>query len=482
MGSIISSSAKKTLWLSVVILSGNLKAQASASQTNCDKADEELAQVSKRLADPERRTYFDQIYSDLFQIDAVRRNPRSGESTSYLTRCMDIKRRALFLNLENASGGFRTGFDVTIKLAKYYAHFNNPKQALEMYERALKMRQDAYNVRMEYFYLWKEQNQKRISGSAPKSMSSSDFKTFFEKFNELLGPIFRDPQAPQDMRVQAFMERASLYAEAKQWAYVIKDFEAVLALEPSNLQAREQLVLYNCGRNIIIECRKNLEKYVTYNPTNMQSTIRLLAHQYDNEDYEDVLKWSFRAQKQFPDNADILAIRGLVLAHYGRTDEARLIIDSVLKSNPKNPWALRAKARDLYSKAQEYQKRGLLSNALKNLEEALSTMKDAGLSSERDALDINEKMAMIIYDFLRSKEFPQNEATRTDSKRITELLTPIFGNATKKRNAANLVEPFFHCLEVAGLKNYSKPCEMLRKNNVSMLQSTRAAKACTQGI
>ena len=464
------------------MLSAGLKAQASASQTNCDKADEELAQVSKRLADPERRTYFDQIYSDLFQIDAVRRNPQGGESASYLTRCMDIKRRALFLNLENASGALRTGFDVTIKLAKYYAHFNNPKQALEMYERALKMRQDAYNVRMEYFYLWKELNQKRITSGTAKSMSSSDFKTFFEKFNELLGPIFRDTQAPQDLRVQAFMERASLYDEAKQWAYVIKDFEAVLALEPSNLPAREQLVLYNCGRNIIIECRKHLEKYVTYNPTNLQSTIRLLAHQYDNEDYEEVLKWSFRAQKQFPDNADILAIRGLVLAQYGRTDEARSIIDSVLKADPKNAWALRAKARDLYSKAHDYQKRGLLSNALKNLEEALVTMKTAGLSNERDALDINEKMAIIIYDFLRSKNFPENEATRTDAKRVAELLTPIFSNAAKKRNAANLVDPYFHCLEVAGLKNYAKPCDLLRKNNVSVVQSTRAAKACTSGI
>jgi tetratricopeptide (TPR) repeat protein len=464
------------------MLSGTAWSQASSAQTNCDKADEELAQVSKRLADPERRAHFEQIYSDLFQIDAVRRNPTGGESTSYLNRCMDIKRRALFLNLENATGAFRTGFDVTLKLAKYYTHFNNPKQAMEMYERALKMRQDAYNVRMDYFYLWKEQNQRRITGGAPKSIPTSDFKTFFEKFNELLGPIFRDAQAPQEMRVQAFMERASLYAEAKQWAYVIKDFEAVLALEPSNLQAREQLVLYNCGRNIVLECRKHLEKYVTYSPTNMQSTIRLLAHQYENEDYDEVLKWSFRAQKQFPDNPDILAIRGLVLAQFGRTEEARQIIDTVLKGNPTNAWALRAKARDLYSKAQDYQKRGLLSNALKNLEDALGTMKNAGLSNERDGLDINEKMAMIIYDFLRSKEFPKTDATRADSKRIAELLTPIFGNAGKKRNAANLVEPYFHSLELAGLTNYSKPCDILRKNNVSLVQSSRAMKACASGI
>lgn len=453
-------------------------AQTDIVQTNCDKADEELQQVSKRLADPERKAYFEQIYSDLFQIDSVKKKPSSGVSTSYLNRCADIKRRALFANLENASGAFRSNFDVIIKLAKYYQYFNNPKQALEMYERALKMREDAHNVRMEYFYLWKEQNQKQIARNSEKSLSSSDFKTFFEKFNELLNPILRDTRAPADLRIQAHMERASLYAEASQWAYVIKDFEAVLALDASNLQAREQLVLYNCSRKIVIECRKHLEKYLVFNPTNLASTVQLLALEYDQEDYDAVLSTSFRALKQFPDNLDILAIRGLILAQYGRGDEAQQLIESVLKKDPKNAWALRARARDLYAKAQDYQKRGLLSNALKNLEDAATTMKTAGLSNERDGLDINEKMALMIYDFLRAKNFAPSPATKTDAKRVAELLSPIFSNASKKKNAAQLVDPYIHSLELAGLKNFSKPCSQLRKNNIAQTQSKRAVNAC----
>lgn len=455
--------------------------QSDLSQTNCDKADAELAQVSARIDDNERRTFFDQLYADLIQIDDLRKSPTGGVSASYLKRCADIKTRAFFLNIENASGAFRSGFDVALKLAKYYQHFDNPKSALESYERALKMREDAHNVRMEYFYLWKEQNQKRIMSNPAHALSSSDFKTFFEKFNELLGPIFRDANAPRDLRIQAYMERASLYAESKQWAYVLKDFEAVLALDPSNLQAREQLVLYNCSRNIVIECRKHLEKYLTYNPSNLAATVQLLGLQYEQEDYDEVLKTSFRALKQFPDNADILAIRGLILTQYGRSDEARGLIDAVLKKQPKNPWALRAKARDLYAKAQDFQKRGLLSNALKNLEDASDTMKTAGLSNERDGLDINEKMAMMIYDFLRGKNFPATAATRADAKRIAELLAPIFSNAAKKKNTVHLVEPYFHALELAGSANFAPICETLRMNNVSLASSTRAAKACAKG-
>lgn len=455
--------------------------QSGLQKTHCDSADAELAQVSRRLADPERRTFMEQIYSDLFEIDALRKNPASGVSASYLTRCLEIKRRALFVNLDNASGGFRTSFDVTTKLAKLHRHFGNSKQALEMYERALKQREDAHNVRMEYFYLWKEQNQKRITQGASKALTSSDFKSFFEKFNEILSPIFRDSQAPQDIRVQAYMERAALYAEASQWAHVIKDFEAVLALEPSNVHAREQLVLYNCSRKIAIECRKHLEKYLAFNPTNLPSTIQLLGLQYADEDYDAVLTTSFRALKQFPENPDILAIRGLILAQYGRNDEARALIDTVLKTHPKNPWALRARARDLYAKAQDYQKRGLLSNALKSLEEASATMKTAGLSHERDGLEITEKMALMIYDFLRSKNFPKSEMTRADSKHVTELLTTIFVNADKKRNAINLVEPYFHSLELAGITNYSQACQLLRKHNVPLGQSLRAVRACTSG-
>ena len=457
-------------------------AQTDVVQTNCEKADEELLQVSKRLADPERKAYFEQIYSDLFQIDAVKKNPPGGVSASYLNRCSEIKRRALFANLENSSGSFRSSFDIITKLAKFHQHFNNPKQALEMYEHALKMREDAHNVRMEYFYLWKEQNQKQIARNSEKSLSSSDFKTFFEKFNEILNPILRDNQAPEDLRIQAHMERASLYAEASQWAYVIKDFEAVLALDASNLQAREQLVLYNCSRKIIFECRKHLEKYLVYNPTNLASTIQLLALEYDQEDYDAVLGTSFRALKQFPDNLDILAIRGLILAQYGRGDEARQLIDSVLKKDPKNAWALRARARDLYAKSQDYQKRGLLSNALKNLEEAATTMKVAGLSNERDGLDITEKMALMIYDFLRAKNFSLSPATKTDAKRVAELLSSIFSNASKKKNAAQLVETYIHALELAGLKNFSKPCLQLRQNNIALTQSNRAVKACATGL
>ncbi|MEO5666966.1 MAG: tetratricopeptide repeat protein [Bdellovibrionota bacterium] len=470
---------KAVLGLASLSLSLSANAQNGVPQTHCETADEELVQVSKRLDDTERRSYFEQIYSDLFQIDAVRKNPPDGVSASYLARCLSIKRRALMTNLDNASGSFRTSFDVTVKLAKLHRNFGNAKQALEMYERALKMREDAYNVRMEYFYLWKEQNQQRIHSGSAKSLTSSDFKTFFEKFNELLSPILRDTQAPQDIRVQAYMERASLYAEASQWAYVIKDLEAVLALEPSNIQAREQLVLYNCSRKIATECRKHLEQYILQNPSNLASTIQLLALQYEQEDYNSVLTTSSRALKHFPDNVDILAIRGLILSQFGRGEEARAIIDAVLKKSPTNAWALRARARDLYAKAQEFQKRGLLSNALKSLEDALATMKTAGLSNERDGLDINEKMALIIYDFLRSKNFPKSEATHADARRVAELLTPIFTNASKKRNAVSLVEPYFHALELAGITNFSKPCDMLHKSNVPLTQSTRAVKACS---
>ncbi len=453
-------------------------AQDTLEATNCERADSDLKRVSQRLDDSERQTLFDQIYSDLFQIDALRKNPTGGVSSSYLARCLDLKRRALFLNIENASGAFRTSFDVTIKLAKLHRHFGSPKQSLEMYERALKMREDAHNVRMEYFYLWKEQSQNRITRNSAKALSSSDFKTFLEKFNEILNPIFRDTQAPQDLRVQAYMERASLYAEASQWAHVLKDFEAVLALDPSHAEARQQLILYNCSRRILTECRKHLEKYLAYNPTNLQSTIQLLSLQYEDEDYDAILKTSFRALKQFPQNQDVMAIRGLVLAQYGRETEARQLIDAVLQSSPKNTWALRARARDLYSRANEHQKRGLLSNALKSLEEASETMKLAGLSNERDGLDIKERMGLMIYDFLRSKNFPNTDAARADAKRVVELLTPIFSNASKKRNTANLVEVYFHSLEMTGAKDFASSCRMMRQHNVAMTQSNRAVRFC----
>jgi tetratricopeptide (TPR) repeat protein len=455
-----------------------LRAQESINSTNCDTADQDLKRVAQRLDDNERRSYFDKIYSDLFQIDAVRKNPATGISVSYLNRCLDLKRRAFFLNIENASGSFRTSFDVSIRLAKLHQHFGNPKQALEMYERALKMRENAHNVRMEYFYLWKEQSQSKIARTAPNALASSDFKTFLEKFDELLNPILRDPQAPSDLKVQAYMERASLYAEASQWAHVIRDFDAVLAIDPSHLEARQQLVLYNCSRKIMTECRKHLERYLNHNPTNLQSTIQLLAILYEEEDYSAVLNTSFRALKNFPDNRDILAIRGLILTQFGRADEARRLVAAVLKADPKNPWALRAQARDLYSKANTYQERGLLSNALKNLEDASETMKKAGLSTERDGLDINEKMGLMIYDFLRSRQFPKTAATRTDAHRVAELLTPIFNNSTKKRNTANLVETYFHALELSGTNSYTQACQIMRQNNVPLNQSTRAVRHC----
>lgn len=457
-------------------------ARAQVPELNCDRANDDLAKVKTRLSDDERRQYMDALYADIIRIIEYDKAPPPGSPTNFVRRCFQAKRDAFNSNLENASGGLRESFDAHYKRGMIHENMGKLKEALNYYEAAMKMREDDPDVRLKYFRIWREVNRGKHNVTKASGLSSVNLEDFLREFNRILEPILRMDKATNNHKIQALKHRVSVYSESIQPKLIMQDYEAILQLDPADKDALDVVVAYYCDveRFNPVICKKYLESYVSKYPENRASALQLIKLQYDEGDTSGALLVSKRFLDYFPNEPDFMAWRAKVLWKVGRHEESQVLSNAVLMAHPNHPVALSTRARTLLVEAEAFEKRGLLSNALKSLEDALAIVKKAGIENTSDALDINERMAFIIYDFLRSQNFKETKATRADAKRIVELLSPSFRNPNLRRNPSGLVETFFHAIELSNMKSYVAACKFLQQHNIALSSSARAMRACSR--
>lgn len=447
----------------------------------CENSDQELSRVATRLSDEERRELLDKLYVDLARIVEVLKAPPPEIPKNYLTRCFENKKNAFELNIKNGSGLLQNSFDVHYKKASLLELFGNLPEALKNYELAMKMRDDDPDIRLKYFRIWREVEANKIKNSQKSLIEQVHVSDYMRAFNQIVEPILRMDKSTVQHKITALRHRVSLNRDLAQHHLVAQDSELILRLDAADKDALEYLVLYHCDAERLnpVLCKKYLESYVPKFPENRATALQLLKLQYEGDDNSGVLLLSKKFLDLYPNDTDFMAWRGRALWKVGRIEESQALITAVLTINPNHPIALTTKAYTLFREAQDFEKRGLLSNALKNLEEALAIVRKAGIQNTEPALDINEKMAFIIYDFLRTQSFADSPAARADAKRIVELLTPSFQNPNLRRHVATLVDTYFHSLEISGVKNSSSSCQMMRTHKISINASSRALLACT---
>lgn len=460
----------------------SLLAHAQVSELNCDRASDDLVKVKTRLSDDERRQYMDSLYADIIRIIEYDKSPPPGSPSNFIRRCFQAKRDAFNANLENASGALRESFEAYYKRGMILENMGKLKDALNFYEAAMKMREDDPDVRLKYFRVWREVNRMKFHVTKASGLSSVNFEDFLREFNRILEPILRMDKATNAHKIQALKHRVSVHSESIQPKLIMQDYEAILQLDPADKDALEAVVAYYCDveRFNPVICKKYLESYVSKYPENRLAALQLIKLQYDEGDTSGALLVSKRFLDYLPNDPDFMAWRAKVLWKVGRHEESQLLSNAVLMAHPDHPVALSTRVRTLLMEAEGYEKRGLLSNALKSLEDALAIVKKAGIENTTEALDINERMAFIIYDFLRSQNFKETKATRADAKRIVELLSPSFRNARLRRNTSGLVETFFHAIELSNMNGFVAACKFLRQYNIALSSSPRAMRACSR--
>lgn len=456
-------------------------AHARMQGLNCEKVDEEFAKVKTRITDDARVQIMNNMYADVIRLIDVLKKPPAGVPINFLRRCYTLKRDTFFINLGNGSGALRESFDAHYKSAIISEMLGEMASALKSYDKAMKLREDDPDVRLKYFQVWRDVARTQYNNTKSQGYGVVNYEDYMREFNRIVEPILRMDKANRDHKVAALRHRVNHYLDMSEHNRVIQDYERILALDPADKDALDYAILFHCEgeRFNPMQCKKYLESYVPKFPENKATAVHLIGLQLDEGDTSGALLLSKKFLEYYPNDPDFMAWRAKVLWKVGRLEESQTLVGAVLAVNPSHPVALSTRAMTLLKDAEAFEKRGLLSNALKSLEDALAIVKKAGIENTSDALQINEKMAFIIYDFLGTQNYKATEASRADAKRIVELLTPSFKNSGIRRGVGSLVDTYFHALELAGVKTVNAGCQLMLKNNVAISSSARALRACS---
>jgi tetratricopeptide (TPR) repeat protein len=413
---------RRVLWILAPLLSWTASAQMEFA--NCHQVEGQLRTVKGPLGEPQRSALFNALYSELSQLELEARKPAPIIPVGLLRHCLNSKREAFSTNLRYAAPGFRMSPDVQWKLAQMAEIQGNDKQALDFYGQIVQRDPTNAEARMKFFQLWIKAEKARVAATPSKAMNLNDFQTYVDKVVELLNPIIENPTAAQRLRLDALETRAEFYLEYKQVLLALADWKRILELDPSNRNALEYLAAFHLDRKMMREARVYLERLTRVDPSNVRPAITLLRIQFDQEDYSSTLQTSLIAQKNHPDNLDVMGLRARSLYENGRRDEAEDLVNAVLRKEPKNSTALNIKARQAEAEGDKYSSQQLYGNALQNYERAARLLSGEPRTADR----VNRKMAFMIFDLRKKDNFNPKEASAKDMDQVLRLLkSPLDG-------------------------------------------------------
>ncbi len=471
---------KLPLIFAMALFSTTTQANPYEDRALCLEADNQLNEAEKHNSNEKREAMFAQLISQIANVKLALEHRETNTPRSYLQACLQKKMQIFNLNLANSPNSFKESSTTLKQLAKFYEENGEEELAISSYDKAIKKESDNYNLILRRFYLWISVIGKKIRSLPSGNVRAQLIAQRETEFRRVLLPLINDPKTPKDVKVRALNNMALLYYHDNRPEKAVEYYEELNKLDPTDPLVVENLIDYYRKRNREDRLLVLLRQLFKLKPDNLKASLEYAYIEIQNKQYITAALVAKQALQYHPQDAGAQALRGLALALSGRKEEGQSFISTAQKKSPKDPWVRIARAHTEYQQGLDFQERGLLSNALKHYEIAsdlLDTQKNRS-DTQQLVVEIDTQRAIIIYEFLKSNDFPKTAAARKDAAKVVEILSPHIQTDEKSRNSRLLVEVFFKSLGHSSIKDKQKYCKSFAKAGVLIPQSLDARKIC----
>jgi len=256
-------------------------------------------------------------------------------------------------------------------------------------------------------------SKKKTASIANNTELKKDVRIQIEK---LLNPVIQMEASSREQRTGALKDKAESLEEIGENAEAIPVWEELLVFDPRNEKALNRTAIDSIRRNKSGQAIGKIESLIAANPNDINSQIALLKIYQGNKDFNAQV---IAAKKFLPrtQNTDIkiFLVQGLV--ETGAYKEAAPLVNELLKSHGTDPIVRYAKGRMLGSEGDQKLAAGLPAGAMSLYESALKF-------SPHD-LFLKVKMANILYEFRKSRDFQPEGSTLIEMNRALELVQDV---------------------------------------------------------
>ncbi len=472
--------SKYLLVLLVALSATQIKANPFEDRSHCDVVDNQLREVETHLSSDTRESVFENLISEIANVKLAIANRETNTPKSFLRQCLQKKQRAFEANLKNSPNSFKDRSSTNKQLAKYYQENGKLHEALEQYEKAIKAEPDNFELVLQRFYLVASGQYERIKSLPHGKLRDQIIDEHENEHKKVLTPIINNPNVSSAIKVLALNSFANFYKLRRNMEKVVEYYEKINAIDPTKPDVVATLIEYYNARDRDDRLGPLLQQYFKLKPDNLLASLEYAYFEIRRGNFVSATMITKQILNYHAGNAEALAMRGLSLFYSGRKTEGSAFIKNAELIDPKAPWLLISKAHIEYSRGKDFQERYLLSNALKHYEQAAQLL--ATQKNKKDAIkiknEINTQRAVIIFEFLKSNNFPKTPAARQDAAKIVEILDPLIRGDEKSRNSRLLVEVFFKALDHSLISNKKEYCRSFAKAGVLIPQSSDASKIC----